>query len=449
MEEYSKQNIIKDYFLNGYFIKLFVKKIIRIFQFIKSDLNTCISVSLIVAFISWIFYTIYLFLWAYISPIIANEMTITLLNTFKDNVIEHKFICIVFVILFFGLMSYLSVKVEVQNQLDQLAKIKQDKAELSNPERYYDSLKEYTIVLKCATNLIPFFDPAEKNGAILPLISALRLHFVQNFGFVFPNVRVMDDSTLADDSYFIFVQGDCVFKGNIKDKKQFNFNLKCSNHICEEQYRESALMVINDLGNCIIANIDNIYSRLDFKKTIRYLKSTYKSEIYDLVLSKFSENDLRAIFSNLIREKVSIRNYAYIFEKIYKYSEFYKTTDEISERLRIDLLKQATISIGYEKTTLYTIQLDKEFENLIKNSIQIKENSKVINLEKTNYEKLKQTILNLFKEHCEKEPVILCSKEIRLPLFRLLSKYVPHISVYAKEELSKNIKLANIAEIRI
>lgn len=430
-------------------MKEYIKKVFKLPEYKKPDTTTCLAIILLVAFIFWVFYTVKLFLWEYISPFVMNETTISFLNHLKNSVIEHKLICIIFIILFFAFVRYLKIKIKVQDKLDELAKVKQKMEDLINPEQFHNCLKEEIITIKCATNLLPLFDPAEKNGAILSLITALRLHIAIKFGFVFPNARVMDDSSLPDDEYWIFIQGDCVFKGNIKDTKKLNFNIQCSSKICDDKHIGNALKVIDNLGDCIITNINDIISRLDITKIISYSKSKYKSEIYDLVLTKFADNDLREIFANLIREKVSIIDYPFIFYKIYKYSEFYKTPDEISERLRIDLLKQATIKVRYENAKVYTIELDEKLENLLKDNIQIRENSKFIHLDKINLSKFKDKILTVLNEYAEKEPIIICSKEIRLPLFRLISKYVPHITVYAKEELAKNIKLENIRIIEL
>jgi len=61
-------------------------------------------------------------------------------------------------------------------------------------------------------------------------------------------------------------------------------------------------------------------------------------------------------------------------------------------------------------------------------------------------EKVTVALINIQKK-INKQPVILCSPKIRLPLYQLLVRHIPSIVIISYSELTINIKVENIDTI--
>ena len=105
-------------------------------------------------------------------------------------------------------------------------------------------------------------------------------------------------------------------------------------------------VLVTHLQECVRKHVDEVMTKTDVLKLMELVKSQDPTLVNDLVPTIISTSDLRKIFVNLIREKVSIKDIIFVFERLCDYARFSKepksfapepppkefTPTEISER---------------------------------------------------------------------------------------------------------------------
>ncbi len=111
-------------------------------------------------------------------------------------------------------------------------------------------------------------------------------------------------------------------------------------------------------------------TKTDVLKLMELVKSQDPTLVNDLVPTIISTSDLRKIFVNLIREKVSIKDIIFIFERLCDYARFSKEPDILSERLRAALGRQICLANSNKDKVLYALTLSSEWEKTLDDSCQ-------------------------------------------------------------------------------
>ena len=191
-------------------------------------------------------------------------------------------------------------------------------------------------------------------------------------------------------------------------------------------------------------------TKTDVLKLMELVRSQDPTLVNDLVPTIISTSDLRKIFVNLIREKVSIKDIIFIFERLCDYARFSKEPDILSERLRAALGRQICLTNVQEDKVLYALTLSPDWEKVLDDSCQRTELGTMFLLNPMQVQELIEstaTTLMTAHQNIGKQPVILCSPRIRLPLFQLLERHIPTIVVISYSELITDIKVEAVDTI--
>ncbi len=370
------------------------------------------------------------------------------------------------------------VSQDVQQQLGHLESVKQNMQDMVNPNRMYERLGVDILSLQVGSNLLSIADP-EQEGDLLAKIAALRQRVTDELGYIIPNIRIMDSTALDPNEYLIAIRGNNVAIGKVYPGRFM---------IITDQWRQAGLpipetaiesldptyqaqaiwitpkdlpqnkgisgvsatdVIITHLQECVRKYVDEVMTKTDVLKLMELVKSQDPTLINDLVPAIISTSDLRKIFVNLIREKVSIKDIIFIFERLCDYARFSKEPDILSERLRAALGRQICLS-NCEDKTLYALTLTSEWEKILDDSCQRTELGTMFLLNPMQVQELIEvTASTLMRAHhiVGRQPVILCSPRIRLPLYQLLERHIPTIVVISYSELITDIRVEAIDTI--
>jgi flagellar biosynthesis protein FlhA len=153
---------------------------------------------------------------------------------------------------------------------------------------------------------------------------------------------------------------------------------------------------------------------------------------------------------NLVREKVSIKDIIFVFERLSDYARFSKEPDILSERLRAAMGRQICLSHADRNKNLYAVTLSNEWEKMLDDSCQRTELGTMFLLNPLQVQELIETTsetLRRVQQTYDRVPVILCSPRIRLPLFQLLDRHIPIITVMSYSELIPDIQVQAVGTI--
>ena len=371
------------------------------------------------------------------------------------------------------------VNADVQSQLGQLESVRQNMQDLVNPNRMYERLGVDVLSLQVGAGLLCIADP-DQEGQLLAKIAALRQRVTDELGYILPNIRIMDSSALEANEYLIAIRGNTVATGFVYPGRYMVISDQWDSvkpevpedaivgvdptyqtqayWISEEDAKSTKAITAVDATDVVITHlqeitrkhVDDIMTKTDVLKLMELVRSQDPTLVNDLVPTIISTSDLRKIFVNLIREKVSIKDIIFIFERLCDYARFSKEPDILSERLRAALGRQICLTNVQEDKVLYALTLSPEWEKVLDDSCQRTELGTMFLLNPMQVQELiESTASTLMNAHQNigKQPVILCSPRIRLPLFQLLERHIPTIVVISYSELITDIKVEAVDTI--
>ncbi len=371
------------------------------------------------------------------------------------------------------------INADVQSQLGQLENVRQNMQDLVNPNKMYERLGVDVLSLQVGAGLLVIADP-DQEGQLLAKIAALRQRVTDELGYILPNIRIMDSSALESNEYMISIRGNTVATGYVYPGKfmviadQWDAVRKnvpddaiiavdptyqtqaywVSAEDAQEAKSVTAVdatdVLVTHLQECVRKHVDEVMTKTDVLKLMELVRSQDPTLVNDLVPAIISTSDLRKIFVNLIREKVSIKDIIFVFERLCDYARFSKEPDILSERLRAALGRQICLTNVQEDNILYALTLSPEWEKILDDSCQRTELGTMFLLNPMQVQDLiESTAMTLMRAHQNigKQPVILCSPRIRLPLFQLLERHIPTIVVISYSELITDIRVEAVDTI--
>ncbi len=371
------------------------------------------------------------------------------------------------------------VNADVQSQLGQLESVRQNMQDLVNPNKMYERLGVDVLSLQVGAGLLVIADP-EQEGQLLAKIAALRQRTTDELGYILPNIRIMDSSALEANEYVISIRNNVVASGFVYPGKYMVIadqwdsvkktipedaiigvdpTYQTQAYWISEEDAKSAKSVtavdatdvlVTHLQECVRKHVDEVMTKTDVLKLMELVRSQDPTLVNDLVPAIISTSDLRKIFVNLIREKVSIKDIIFVFERLCDYARFSKEPDILSERLRAALGRQICLGNVDKDKVLYALTLSPEWEKTLDDSCQRTELGTMFLLNPMQVQDLiETTAMTLMRAHQNigLQPVILCSPRIRLPLYQLLERHIPTIVVISYSELITDIRVEAVDTI--
>ena len=371
------------------------------------------------------------------------------------------------------------VSADVQSQLGQLESVRQNMQDLVNPNKMYERLGVDVLSLQVGAGLLVIADP-DQEGQLLAKIAALRQRVTDELGYILPNIRIMDSSALEANEYVISIRNNVVASGYVYPGKYMVIADQWDSvkrtipedaivgvdptyqtqayWISQEDARttknvtavDATDVLVTHLQECVRKHVDEVMTKTDVLKLMELVRSQDPTLVNDLVPAIISTSDLRKIFVNLIREKVSIKDIIFVFERLCDYARFSKEPDILSERLRAALGRQICLGNVDKDHVLYALTLSPEWEKTLDDSCQRTELGTMFLLNPMQVQDLiESTAMTLMKAHQQigMQPVILCSPRIRLPLYQLLERHIPTIVVISYSELITDIKVEAVDTI--
>ena len=371
------------------------------------------------------------------------------------------------------------INADVQSQLGQLENVRQNMQDLVDHNRMYERLGVDVLSLQVGSNLLVIADP-DQEGQLLAKIAALRQRVTDELGYILPNIRIMDSSALDANEYLIAIRGNTVATGyvypgrlmviadqwdSVKREVPQNAIIGIDPTYQTQAYWittddaktarsvtaiDSTDVIVTHLQECVRKHVDEVMTKTDVLKLMELVRSQDPTLVNDLVPTIISTSDLRKIFVNLIREKVSIKDIIFVFERLCDYARFSKEPDILSERLRAALGRQICLSNVGDDKVLYALTLSPEWEKTLDDSCQRTELGTMFLLNPMQVQELIESAANTMiraQQACGQQPVILCSPRIRLPLYQLLERHIPTIVVISYSELITDIKVEAVDTI--
>ncbi len=367
-----------------------------------------------------------------------------------------------------GEAQELDTDVEIDESVDSSG------APRATPEMMYSLLEVDKLAVWVGSGLLDIADPA-RNGTLVPEIASLRHQLTLNLGYILPSVRIMDAPSLNPNEYRVVIRDTTVASAEVYADRMLILRedwdsiysepppgslpgwepaLQEAAYWVDPEYLEQidwdrpaapAVRVLTaHLAEVVRKNIDDLLEKADVRRVLDQVKQFDNQLVENLVPGAISLGDLRRVFVNLLKERVSIRDIHYILEKLEDLTVAIKDPDQLSEKMRTALGRQICLEFATPDRQLPAMAFHPSWETRLEQSLQKVDNNMVLVLEPKQIQNLVTMISNASRrilEQVERRPILICGPTLRLPLFRLIEQFDPHVHILSYAELSPDFNI--------
>ena len=366
---------------------------------------------------------------------------------------------------------------EVKTETQKEEKKVQEKKKATTPENIVSLLQVDPMELEIGYSLIPLVDTGQ-GGDLLDRIVMIRRQCALELGLVVPTIRIRDNIQIKPNAYIIKLKGIEIAKGELMLDHYLAMN---SGTVFEEvpgiettepafglpalwipeNEREQAELngytvvdavsvLATHLTEVIKQHADEILGRQETQNLIDNLKKTNQSLVDEVVPDLMTVGEIQKVLSNLLRERISIRDMATILEVLADYARATKDTEILTEYVRHAMARQITQQ-NVQNGTLPCITLDPALENRIAGGVQRTDHGSYVSLDPDSLQKL-ITALNAELPKLTNmgyQPIVLTSPAVRLYFRKLVERSVPGLIVLSHAEIEQSVEIQILGVVKI
>ncbi len=373
-----------------------------------------------------------------------------------------------------GMSAFVYAQRAQAKKMTEEQQVSEPKINPSSPDMMYSLLEVDNLAIWVGRNLLDIADPG-RQGTLVPEIASLRHQLTLNLGYVLPSVRIMDAPSLNANEYRIVIRDTTVASSEAYPDRMlvlreywdriysepppgalpgWDSALQEPAYWIDPDYLEqidwqypatpAVRVVTAHLAEVVRRNIDELLTKADVKRVLEQAKQKDAQLVDGLIPSLISLGDLRRVLVNLLKERVSTRDVQFILERLEDLCAGIKDPDLLSEKLRITLGRQICLEFATPEKQIYSVAFHPNWERKLEESLQRVENNLVLILDPKQIQQLVTMISRSSKrinERYGRKPVLICGPGLRLPLYRLLEQFDPHIHVLSYAELSPDFNV--------
>lgn len=358
-------------------------------------------------------------------------------------------------------INYRRLNDEISKNLEDLNNLRSQLGNVSDPAQMFDRINQDKLSISISDELIHMVD-SERNGELISETIRLRQKLTDELGYIIPFVKYSHDNSLEENEFEIKVRGIDTLKGFVYPnhvmyfKGQANLEEKPENAIEEidiltsqivywlpvdqtkdfwEKGLTTSQVITRALEYVVCKHVDEILDYSDMNNYLGLISDLNIFLIEELLDDFLTISDLRYIFASLIRERVSVKDILFIFERLNDYSQEALEKEQILEKLRVAMSRHICNNLADEENNIYAAKLDDELSISLEDCLI--ERDDIFELSEEN-DIVKQFLEKLDDNIDDSIDCILCSPSIRLELFNLLELNNYDISVLSISEMNKN-----------
>ncbi|MBP6217447.1 MAG: flagellar biosynthesis protein FlhA [Oligoflexales bacterium] len=387
---------------------------------------------------------------------------------------------------FFFFLGKKSLKIlEDKQNLEKKQSVSQDQTQKDKKKQAsLESVLHVDILsLEVGVGLIPLVD-SDQNGEILERIVSARRQFAQDMGVIVPMIMVRDNVQLKPGEYQILLKGNPVAKGLLMpdcelamspeeifepvigvETKEPAYGLDAL-WIRAGQREEAsfkgytvvncATVVVTHITKVIQEHAHELLGRQEVQALIDGLKEKFP-KVVEEVLPANQQDGLTLgvvvkVLQNLLEESVNVRDLLTIFECLADYSKSTKNPIVLTRHVRKAIGRSLVRKYLSPKETIMVVNLDRSTEDLILSGLKYHDDgSSTLNLDPSMAQKLLAKIaesMSVFNK-TGTVPILLCGAQLRWDLRKLVSRFIPGITVISFDEVPSDIPTEALNTIKI
>lgn len=365
---------------------------------------------------------------------------------------------------------------KISASLKEMEDLKAQLNKATSPDLMYSKLHEEKLTIYLSEELLGFVDSDRNNAEEEELIAETvksRLRLTEEKGYVIPKVVFKDDENLNPCEFSIRIRGIEVFKAEVCPKylmfyaDDIHTDHKIKNSVSgidtiteikviwiekdkTKDFWQKGLTpseyIAKALEYVAVKYVDDLLDYDDIDKYLEVVEKENEFLIENIVPDLLTYSDIKYLLTSLIKEKVSIKNITYIFEKINDFAEEGSKAD-ILNKIRLSLARQICRNYTNEDgETISAFELSEKTYSDIVLGCDESEDS-LIKIDGTLAEKLATKIVKKAKKLGIHSPKLIVPMDYRQIFYTLLSLYINDITVLAQEEIGCLYKIDSLGEV--
>ncbi len=361
---------------------------------------------------------------------------------------------------------------QMSDELKQLDALKQALVNEISPDTMYSAIKEEKFVVNLSEEILSIIS-MEYNDNLLAETVKIRQELTDKLGYVIPHIHFHNSDELMQNEFCIKVHDIEVFravvfpgctafyKDDLKGYKIADDDIVVIDDITDKKmvwikdekvkdFWIRGLSAVEYIGKAIkyiaVREVSDLMDYNDINKYVEIVIENNSFLVDNIIPDFITASDLKYLLTCLIREKVSVKNIVYIFEKINDYANE-PTKEDLLDKVRLALSKHIVRDLA-EEGELKVIELeDSTAEKIYSFFNQDNEDEAVIRIDASDVQAIADKIAKLIKTKKITKPILVVPMDIRHMVFVILAEFIQDITVLAHEELVSNCDVKFIGKI--
>jgi flagellar biosynthesis protein FlhA len=361
---------------------------------------------------------------------------------------------------------------EISKGLKELDELRQNLIKTISPEALYSKIQQERLTIQLSEEALDLVNP-DLGGVLISETVKIRQKLADELGYIIPKIIFEDNDELNSYEFSIRVRGLDVLKSFVYPNYLMFFedDLKLTKKIKDAIYSideitgkkivwieekktkdfwqsglSPAEFISRLLEHTVLKNVDELLDYEDVNKYVEIVGEKNLFLIENITPDFISVAEIRYLLVSLLRERVSIKDIVYIFEKINDFSDE-DSKENLLDKIRLSLAKYISKKNANENGIISVFELSEKTYNKLFSKINSGED--IVQIDSKKIEKITNNILKKAKEYnLELDNFsILTSIDVRHLTFMILSQFIPDIKVIAKEEIANDYTVEILDEI--
>lgn len=360
---------------------------------------------------------------------------------------------------------------QMSDELKQLDALKQSLVCEISPEGMYSSLKEEKLTVNLSEEILELVS-LDYSDNLLAQTVKVRQDLTERLGYVIPHIHFHSSDDLGANEFSIKIHDVEVFrtvvfpnyvvfyKDELKGYKPTEEDYVVVDEITgrklvwipQDKVRDfwlRGLSATEYIGKAVeYISIKEVSDIMDYNDINKYVEIVLEknSFLVDNIIPDFlTAADLKYLLTCLIRERVSVKNIVYLFEKINDYANE-PTKEDLLDKVRLAFSKLITKDLA-QNGELKVMELSDETAEMVAGFFDEDEGESIIRIDAADVQKIASKINKMAKSKKLDNPILAVPMDLRHMIFVILSEFVPNITVLANEELVSDCDIKFIGKV--
>ena len=308
-------------------------------------------------------------------------------------------------------------------------------------------------------------------------IKALRRTLAQEYGFIMPSVRILDNMRLANQGYAVRIKEMEAGAGEVRigslmamdpsgrqvelpgeHMKEPAFGLPAT--WIDQSLREEATflgytivdpatVITTHLTEILKDNMSDILSYSEVTKLLRDIPADEKKLVEDLIPQVVSAATVQRVLQSLLKERVSIRDLPAILEALGEAAAHTKSITQMVEHVRGRLARQLCWQNRSEDGSLPIVTLSHEWESAFASSLVGQGEDRQLTMAPSQLQEFIRAVRDTFERvsMSGEVAVLLTSPMIRPFVRSIIERFRANTVVMSQNEIHPKVRLKTVGQV--